>query len=126
MGKNGTRKKLTPRQRKAVQALLTTGDKDQAAAAAGCARRTIYRWLRLDVFQQALTDAEADALAELSRELVRLAGLAAGTLEQAMGDRDATAGQRIRAADIVLSRLLQLRQLVDLEQRIQALEAGIR
>jgi hypothetical protein len=44
-----------------------------------------------------------------------------------MAERDAPIGPRIRAADITLSRLLQVRELAVLEDRLTALEqaAGI-
>ena len=115
-------KNLTPRQRRAVQALLATGDLDGAAAAAGVSRRTLQRWMHLDAFRQALLDAEGAALRDLSRELVRLARIAVKTLEDTMQDTEATPGQRIRAADIILARLLQIRELTDIETRLQALE----
>ena len=41
----------------------------------------------------------------------------------ASGDKDSV---RVRAADIVLARLLQLRELVDLDARVAALEARAR
>lgn len=116
------RKRLTPRQRKAIEALLTTGDKTAAAEAAGVQRQTIYRWLKLPHFRAALAEAEAEALASLSRALVRLGDNATATLEQAMGDDESSWSVKVRAADVVLSRLLQLRELVDLEQRVSELE----
>ena len=121
MSENDTPKKPTARQRKAITALLTTGDKNQAAEAAGVSRRTLYRWLHQAEFRAALQLAETEALDELSRELVRLAGKAARTLERAMDSAELD-NARIRAADIVLSRLLQLRELVTIEQRLAALE----
>ncbi len=74
-------------------------------------------------FTTALHAAEADALAAVSRRLVRLADTAATTLEAAMHDEAAPIATRVRAADAVLSRLLQLRELVVLESRVAELEA---
>jgi len=121
MSENGTPKKPTPRQRRAIAALLATGDKNDAAEQAGVSRRTLYRWMHQDEFRAELVQAETAALDELSRQLVRLAALAVETLERAMANAE-TDGQRIRAADIVLSRLLQLRELVSIETRLAALE----
>ena len=114
--------KLTPKQRKAVEALLTSGDITQAAQAAGVARDTLYRWMRQDDFRSALKTAEAASIENLARELVRLGEKAARTLDEAMTAEDATTSARVRAADIVISRLLQLREMVDLEKRVQELE----
>jgi hypothetical protein len=116
--------KVTPRQNKAIEALTQTGQVTQAAAAAGVARKTVYQWLRQDVFIQALDLATSEALAELSRQLVALGSLAADTLRGAMEDTEATPAARVRAADITINRLLQLRQLVDLEERVSRLEAN--
>ena len=112
---------LTPRQRKAVESLLTTGDKSTAAEAAGVRRHTIYVWLRKAAFQQALRDAEAEALQSLSQALARLGRKAADTLDKSMDADSPTV--RVRSSDIVLQRLLQLRELVDLDARMRALEA---
>lgn len=114
--------KLTPKQRKAVEALLVSGDITQAAQAAGVARDTLYRWLRQDDFRSALKTAEAASIENLARELVRLGEKAARTLDEAMTAEDATTSARVRAADIVISKLLQLREMVDLEKRVQELE----
>ncbi len=114
---------LTLKQRKAVAALLTEPDTTAAAKAAGVSRDTVYRWLTEPAFQAALRDAEAGALAAVSRSLVRLAERAAATLDGAMTDPEAASGTKVRAADIVLARLLQVRELVALETRVAELEA---
>jgi len=114
--------RLTPKQRAFVRALLTERDTRGAAKAAGIAERTAYRWVGLPEVQAAILDAEGDALEEVTRGLLRLAADAVQALGDAMGDDEAATGARVRAADIVLSRLLQLRELVTHEERIRALE----
>jgi hypothetical protein len=118
---------LSTKQRKALEALLQSGDASHAAAEAGIARDTLYRWMKRPVFREALREAEAGAIDEVARVLIRLSRSAVGTLAQAMADREAPLGPRIRAADITLSRLLQVRELATLEERLTALEqaAGI-
>ena len=113
---------VTPRQRKAIEALLTHGTVSQAAKAAHVARKTIYAWLRQPAFRAALSEAEHLALDALQRTLVHLGDAAAHTLESAMLDADSDS-VKVRAADVVLSRLLQLRELVSLDARVAALEA---
>ena len=114
-------KKITARQRKAIRALLEHGDVASAAEAAGVTRQTLYRWRKQEHFKRALAEAEGEALEGLSRALVRLGEKATETLEQAMdgAEKEST---KVRAADIVLSRLLQLRELVELEERVNELE----
>ncbi len=118
----GTSSHLTPKQRKAVEALLTTGEVTAAAQAAGVSKDSIYRWLKEPLFLAAVREAEAKALDDLSRLLVRLGRTAAATLAKAMGDAATPPATRVRAADAVLGRLLQLRELATLEARVAELE----
>jgi phage terminase small subunit len=114
---------LTPRRRKAVESLLTSGDVTCAALTAGISRETLYRWMKEEDFIQALKEAEAQALEGLSCSLVALGSKAANTLEAAMDDTDVPAAARINAARVVLDNLLRLRELVNLEERVSKLEA---
>ncbi len=116
---------LTPKQRRAVEALLTTGDVAAAAREAGVGKNSLYRWMKQPAFLAAVREAEASALDELSRMLVRLGRTAAGTLAKAMGDSAAPYPTRVRAADAVLGRLLQLRELATLEARVAELERSV-
>jgi phage terminase small subunit len=115
---------LTPKRRAFVRALLVEKDTKAAAKAAGVAERTAYRWVGEPAIQGAILDAEGDALEAVTRGLLRLAHDAVDTLGDAMGDKEAATSARVRAADIVLQRLLQLRELVTLEERLSALEAA--
>ena len=118
---------LSAKQRRAVAALLSTGEPAAAAREAGVSRDTLYRWLKQPAFLGAVRRAEAAALDELSRLLVRLGRTAAATLAKAMADPAAPYATRVRAADASLGRLLQLRELATLEARVAALEeaAGV-
>jgi transposase-like protein len=117
-------KNVTPRQRKAIESLLTQADVKAAAQAANVSRTTIYRWLRQDHFKQALAEAERQALESLSRALVRLGEKATATLENAMAGA-ASDSVKVRAANVVLSRLLQVRELITLEDRVSELEIAL-
>ncbi len=113
---------LSARQRRAVEALLATGEVTSAAQTVGVSRATLHRWLTEPVFVAAVRSAEAQALDDLSRMLVRLGRTAAGTLARAMADPMTPSATRVRAADAVLGRLLQLRELATLEARVSELE----
>ena len=125
MGQNGALGELTPKQRKAVEALLTTGDVTSAAKEVGVHRNSLHRWLQEPAFTQAVRDAEAQAIDELSRMLVRLGRTAVGTLAKAMSDPRAPYPTRVQAADASLARMLQLRELATLEARVTELERSV-
>lgn len=124
MSQNLTPQRLSGKQQKAVAALLATGEVKAAAAEVGVTRETLHRWLKQPGFLAAVRAAEAEALDELSRLLVRLGRTAAATIAKAMNDPSTPPATRVRAADVALGRLLQLRELAQLEARVQALEAA--
>ena len=125
MGQNGALSQLTPRQRRAIEALLSTGDISAAAKEVGVHRNSLHRWLQEPDFQAAVREAEAKAIDELSRMLVRLGRTAVGTLAKAMSDPKAPWPTRVRAADASLARLLQVRELATLEARVTELERSV-
>jgi hypothetical protein len=116
---------LSPKQRKAIAALVESGEIQQAAEHANCSRGTLYTWLKQPAFLAALKQAETDSLRSLTRKLVSLGSRATGVIEATMSDADASAAVRLKAADTVLARLLQLRELVDLETRVAELESRL-
>ncbi len=125
MRQNATLRGLTPKQRKAVEALLSTGEVASAAQQLGLSRATLHRWLGEPAFVEAVRAAEAQAIDDLSRMLVRLGRTAAGTLAKAMSDAATPVATRVRAADATLGRLLQLRELATLEARVAELERSV-
>lgn len=62
------------------------------------------------------------ALESLSRSLVSMGATAGATIRDTMTSENSPPTLRLRAADIVLARLLQLRELVDLEVRLSRVE----
>ena len=116
---------VTPKKRRAVEALLTEPDVTQAAKAAGVSRNTLHRWMKEPDFMVAVANAEADALTGMSRALVKLGDQAVAVLRDAMNDPETPVSTRLRAADTVFSRLLQLRELVNVEKRVTELEERV-
>ena len=112
---------LNAKQRAAIVALLTTGDVTKAATAAGVSRESLYRWLRDPRFKAELRQAEGDAMRGLARRLAGLGDLAADVLRDAM-DPKSPIGIRLRATDLYLSRGPALLELVNVQDRLDALE----
>lgn len=121
MTENEMEKKLSPRQLRAIQALLTAGNAAAAAAQAEIAPSTLYRWMREEPFVNALRVAEAEAIEGLSRSLAGLGESATAALRDAL-DASQKITIRLRASEVVIGNLLKIRELVDIEQRLLALE----
>lgn len=127
MASTGDLNKLKPAQRRAIAAILSSRDIKAAAAAANIPYRTVHRWVHQDAnFILCLRAAETAAVEAVVRRLVGLADSAAQVIADTMADPDATAGHRLRAADLVLSSLLKLREMADLEARLLSLEEMLR
>lgn len=126
MSENSPDKKLSPRQIKAIEGLLTFRDMTAAADHAGVNPSTIYRWLREDeAFTQALKQAESVAISTLGRELITLGSKASKAVEAVLDDKESTAAQKLRAAEIILNNILKLRELADFEERLSRVEEKI-
>jgi hypothetical protein len=102
--------------------LLSELTVEAAAKAAGISHATAYRWLVRSDVQTAVKEIERQAIEATARGLVALASQALNVLQEAMSDPASPMATRVRAADAALNRLLQLRDLVTLEARMQALE----
>jgi phage terminase small subunit len=116
---NGT---LSANQQRLLTALVTNRTVEAAATVAGVSKSSAYRWLKEPQFADALRRVELAALSEATRALISLHHKAVETLENVMDDPDAPAGTRVRAASEVVSSTLKLREIVDHEERIAALE----
>jgi hypothetical protein len=119
--KDDTKKMLTAQQRRAIEALLTHGTTTAAAEAAGVQRKTVYRWKQQPEFIEALAEAERAAVERLSRDLAGLSAQAAEVLRDAMRPGQKMSN-RLRAVEIVIGRLVDLRGLVEIEKRLEQLE----
>ena len=111
---------LTPKQRKAVEVLVATGNIAEAAREASVKRSTVYRWREQENFQRALREAETEAIRALARRMGAMAEQATKALSDALTDENIRI--RLKAADVYFSRLIQLRQFALLEDRIRDLE----
>jgi hypothetical protein len=116
---------LTPQQTRALAALLAARDIQSAAADAGVGLRTLKRWLTEPAFQAALRQAEKDAIGLAVRRLAGVADTAVRVVLSIMADKTVSASVRLRAALGVLEQLVKLRELAELEDRIEAVEAQL-
>jgi hypothetical protein len=101
--------------------LSTGATADAAAAAAGCGVRTVYRRLQQEDFRFQLMDLRAQALERSVIQLGHLTSAAADTLAALLEARAETV--RLGAARAIIELGLRLREQVDFEQRLRALES---
>jgi len=118
-------KKLTAKQTRALACLLAGASVPAAAEAAGCSKQAIYNWLEKPEFRTALNEAQSEAIVRLSRVLINLGTEAVDTLGRVLRDEKTPPAVRVRAAEIVISNLLSLRENVEFENRLTDLEAAI-
>ena len=111
---------LAPRQGRAVVALLEAGHVKAAARKAGVGYATLRRWLKEPAFRQALAGARREALGVALAGLQGGAAAAVRALRRAL--KDAGARVRVRAADAYLRHLGKATELLDVEERLRALE----
>ena len=123
MANNGS--KLNPRQRRAIAAVLSTRNVEEAAERANVGARTLYRGLTEPVFCAELARAEGQAIDAATRQLIGLQDSAIDTHRRILDDKEAKDPTRLRAVQSVLDYLLKLRELRNIEQRLTALEASI-
>jgi len=114
---------LTPRQIAALRALSSGQSPADAARTAGVSLGTVYRWLNTDAtFSAALQALEGAALRDLARRLGALGEAVGRALEDGLAPTQSI-GTRLKAADIVLSRLLAMAEMAQVIRRLEALEA---
>ncbi len=116
---------LSPKQRRAIRALIESGDMAHAAETVGVGRNTLYRWMRLPAFREALRAAEKIAIESLGRGLVSLADDVLAVWREALTNEDVPWTVRERSANNVAGYLLRYRELITLEDRITDLEARL-
>ena len=114
--------KLTPAQERAVSALLSASTLEEAAKLAKVSPATLRRWRQTEPFDAAYRSARVALLDCATASLRRAATEAVDVLLSVMRDPDARAGDRIRAASIVLDKAYTSAELEDLAERIVALE----
>ena len=114
--------KLTPKQEKAITALLAQPTIEAAAAALGVNPASIHRWLGDPAFVEAYRTARRDAVGQAVARLQQVSGAAVAVLVQVMADKRTAGSTRVAAASKVLDYAFRAVVLEDLAARIEALE----
>lgn len=114
---------VRPEGKTAVLLALARGcSATEAAAAGGVSDRTVRRWLENPGFRAEVNRQRAEMLGQTAGALVDAATEAVATLRGALGAEAESV--RVRAAVAILNALVTVRETVELEERVAALEAA--
>lgn len=91
-------------QRKAIAALISNRTLDQAAAACGLSRRTLYRYMQNPEFSAALAVCQAQTVRAAQAALVGTVGIAINGLIEIIESEDESGANKVRAALGILDR----------------------
>lgn len=126
MNRNETSpKKLTPKQQRAIEALLTEPTVQAAADAAGVSKATIFRWLGDSVFAEVYKDLRGQLLESTLTALQQASGDAVKVLREVMNDSTAKGSERVSAARCTLEMALRSREILETAERLADLEARL-
>jgi len=113
---------LSPSQRKAIAALVTSKTREQAAAAAGISPRTLRTYFENPEFVREYRSAFAGLVDEATRHAQRNMSPAIDTLLEIMQDADISPAARVAAARSTLEYSLQLSEMNDFNARLSEIE----
>src|SRR5262245_8082432 len=102
MRKSTDNGRLTPRQQKAILALLTEANLREAARAVPVPERTLYAWTRKPAFAAAYRDARSLAVSQAVGRLQHYSSAAASVLLRVMAEPSTPASVRVIAAGKVM------------------------
>jgi hypothetical protein len=114
---------LTPRQERAILALLAEPSVTAAAAAARVPESTLYRWLADPPFRDRLRAARRAVFEHGLGALAQATGEAVDVLRRALDNGDPAV--EVKAALALLDRALRVRALADLEDEVEELKAEL-
>lgn len=110
------------RRTKAALALASGATTDEAGQTAGVTGRTVRRWREEPAFRAEVAQLRREMLDDVLGQLGGAAVEAVKALRAALADK--SPGVRVRAAGLILTSLLTVREAVDVEERLAALEAA--
>lgn len=107
---------------KAIVALLSQRNVEEAARVVGIGVKTLLRWLQIPEFEAAYRQARRKAFAQSMARVQQASSAAVTCLLKVMVDPNTPPSCRVRAADCVLDHATKSIELEDIEARIAELE----
>lgn len=117
---------LSHNQETFIAALLTLPTITAAAKAAGVSDKTAHVWLKQPHVKEAYKAARKEAFELALNALMDVVEEAIGTLRDIMRNTEATEMSRVRAAQILLEKAIEVHKNEELEARIQDLEEAVK
>ncbi len=114
--------KLTPKQERALVALLNCGETKRAAELSGVNESTLWRWLQLSDFQSRYRAARRQLVETAIAQLQSDCTIAVRVLREVAEDKEAPASSRVAAAKTILEQSIGAIELMDLQERVEMLE----
>ena len=114
---------LTPKQERAVIALLEQPTIEDAAKSVNVGKTTLWRWLQDEEFHAAYMKARRETVKHSIARLQKHTSEAADTLHEIMTNKSANDFARVGAAKAILDYSIKAVEIEDLAQRVEELEA---
>lgn len=112
----------TPRKEKALQALLVSRTRAEAAKAAGIGESTLREYMKDQEFMARYREAFGSLVQDATRQAQQTIAPALSTLKEIMEDGDEQATARIQAARATLEYALKLTEQTDILEQLRELE----
>ena len=116
---------IEPKKENALAALLSSATREEAAAKAGCTKRTIINYLKDPEFLQRYERAHSDLVTVATQQIQRSLAPAISTLQSIAEDENAGLNARVSAAKGLLEYGIRLAELNDIYRRIEELEGRL-
>ncbi len=114
--------KLTPKQERALVALLDCGVIKEAAKTVGVNEATLWRWLQIPEFQSRYRAARRQLVETAIAQLQSDCTIAVRVLREVAEDKEAPSSSRVAAAKTIIEQSVSAIQLTDLQERLEEVE----
>jgi hypothetical protein len=121
-----TEARITPKQEKAIIALLSEPTLKAAAEKAGITEKTLWGWQKEDAFKAVYMQARRLAVQQATARLQTVTGEAVGVLREVMNDKAAKESERVSAAKAVIELAYRGIDLEDFGKRLEVIETALK
>jgi arginine/lysine/ornithine decarboxylase len=117
---------LTPKQEKAIAALISEPTILLAAEKTGTSEATMHRWLREESFNKAYKESRRALISQTITILQQTTNEAVRTLRSVMTDENAPASSRVTAASKLLEMTFKGYEIYDMADRFDEIEQRLK